>query len=65
MKTNTLTRTAFGRVTLPLAPWFQLARERRQLAGLAPERLRDMGIDPVEARREAGRAFWDVPAGRI
>lgn len=50
--------------SLSFARWLQVARERRQLARLTPELMKDIGIDPLEARREAGRHFWDVPAGR-
>lgn len=69
MKMQT-TSTTFGRImpsvgwSLPLGNWLRIARERRQLAKLTPELMKDIGIDPLEARREAGRHFWDVPAGR-
>lgn len=51
-------------VTLPLGEWVRVVRERRQLAGLTERQLRDLGIDPAEAAREAGRPFWDLPKGR-
>jgi len=35
--------------------------ERKKLASLDPDRLRDLGITPDEARREAKRAAWDAP----
>ena len=37
-------------------------RSRRALARLDTARLVDLGLDPAEARAEAGRAVWDVPA---
>ena len=45
---------------LALKVW-QTARERRRLAELEPRLLRDMGIDPVAAREEAERPFWQLP----
>lgn len=71
MNMQTIARTSFGHTALPPRPWsfpfrrwLQVARERRQLAKLTPELMRDIGIDPIEARREASRHFWDVPAAR-
>lgn len=52
------------KVSLPLGRWVQVARERRALAGLGERQLRDLGIDPVEAAREAARPFWELPKGR-
>lgn len=49
------------RVSLPLGAWIRVARERRELAGLSGRKLRDMGIDPEAAAREAARPFWDLP----
>ena len=34
-------------------------RQRRDLLELTPEQLRDIGVTPQEARREAARPFWD------
>ncbi len=51
-------------VRLPLGAWLRVARERRRLAALDERQLRDIGIDPAAAAREAGRPFWDLPAGR-
>ena len=39
----------------------ELARQRRALAEMEPHRLRDIGLDPEQARREAARPFWDAP----
>ena len=61
-----LTRTELRspKVTLPLGAWVRVARERRQLAALTDRQLRDMGLDPQAAAREAARPFWDLPEGR-
>lgn len=42
---------------------FSLRKQRRELVGLTAERLRDLGITPEQARREAARPLWDVPPG--
>jgi uncharacterized protein YjiS (DUF1127 family) len=34
-------------------------RQRRDLLDLTDEQLRDIGISPDEARREAARPLWD------
>ena len=38
--------------------WHGRARQRWQLAELPPERLRDIGVSPAEARLEAAKPFW-------
>ena len=45
----------------PLARWWRIRRERRQLLELSDHMLRDVGLTPADARREAARPFWDVP----
>jgi uncharacterized protein YjiS (DUF1127 family) len=40
------------------ASWIERARQRRALAWLDDQMLRDIGITRVEAAREAGRPFW-------
>ena len=39
-----------------------LARSRHALSQLSPEQLADTGISPADARAEARRPAWDVPA---
>ncbi|EAQ04476.1 hypothetical protein OB2597_10039 [Pseudooceanicola batsensis HTCC2597] len=39
-----------------------LARSRQALADLDPRALDDIGLTRDDARREAGRPAWDVPA---
>jgi uncharacterized protein YjiS (DUF1127 family) len=41
-----------------VATWRLRHRTRRQLAGLDAHALRDIGIGPDQARREAGKPFW-------
>ena len=70
MKTLTSTRRFHATTFLggfnPGRIWtaFQVARERRALAGLDSRALADLGLSEAAARREAGRSFWDIPAGR-
>lgn len=45
----------------PFAAYFAVWKQRRELAGLAPARLRDLGITPEQAADEAARPFWDLP----
>ncbi|ETX29218.1 DUF1127 domain-containing protein [Roseivivax isoporae] len=45
-----------------LATMRDLARSRRDLGRLDAARLDDLGIDPADARTEARRPAWDVPA---
>jgi len=57
-----LRRPGFGRALKALARWRALRHERLALAELDAHRLRDIGISPEEARREALRPFWDGPS---
>ena len=36
----------------------EVARQRKALARLTPEQLRDIGLTPEEARAEANLMFW-------
>jgi len=38
--------------------WRDLARQRRQLAGLEPHHLADIGISAEDARVETRKPFW-------
>ncbi|WP_233587158.1 DUF1127 domain-containing protein [Pseudorhodobacter sp. E13] len=40
---------------------FALRRERRALAKLPGERLRDIGLTAQQAQAESQRRLWDVP----
>ena len=61
-----LSRPAFRSIRpgLPFDRWLRVARERRRLAELDEHALRDIGIDPASAAREAARPFWDLPRSR-
>lgn len=65
--TSILTRPELGAFTtsLPIRAWMQVARERAQLAEITGEQLRDIGVDPADAAREAARPFWDLPRNRF
>lgn len=38
-----------------------LRKQRRALARLTPEQLRDIGVSMEDAQVEAARRFWDLP----
>jgi uncharacterized protein YjiS (DUF1127 family) len=41
-----------------LRQWRRRSHERRELAGLSPEMLHDIGISRAEALYHANRPFW-------
>lgn len=45
-----------------IARAYGLWRSRRALAQLTAAQLKDVGLSPSEARNEANRPVWDVPA---
>ena len=47
-------RTAVETVAL----WHQRARQRRQLVALDDRLYRDIGVNPLDAYREAQKPFW-------
>lgn len=66
----TLSLSTVQRSCAPAAPrtrlvtYFTVWAERRALAGLSPQRLRDLGLGPVEVAREVARPFWDISGTR-
>ncbi|MEM1160829.1 MAG: DUF1127 domain-containing protein [Pseudomonadota bacterium] len=42
----------------------QVAKERRALANLDDRTLADIGLNHLQASREASRPIWDLPVGR-
>lgn len=54
-----------ARLTLALPPvehWFRVAAERRRLAALPDEALKDIGLSRADAMAESDRPFWDTDA---
>lgn len=49
---------SLGRMMKLLATWHDRSRQRRELAALPPELLKDMGIDHIDAMCEAEKPFW-------
>jgi uncharacterized protein YjiS (DUF1127 family) len=47
-------RSLFATVAL----WADRTRQRRALASLTTEALKDIGIDPADAAHEAAKPFW-------
>jgi uncharacterized protein YjiS (DUF1127 family) len=65
------TRNALHRLQQPvraaitqLQRWRQLNRDRRELARLSDDCLRDIGLSRADVRRESARPFWDDPFKR-
>jgi uncharacterized protein YjiS (DUF1127 family) len=48
-----------------LAVAFAVSRERRALAALSDETLKDIGLSRADTYRESTRSFWDLPADRM
>jgi len=44
-----------------LRRWQQLAAQRRQLAALSNEALKDIGLSRADILEESERPFWDDP----
>ncbi|MFX0541156.1 DUF1127 domain-containing protein [Roseovarius sp. S4756] len=61
MTTLIHSRPATALRPLRLGSLIALSRSRRALAALNDAALSDIGLTPAEARREARRAFWDIP----
>lgn len=72
---KSLGQTPAPRPVLPLLPmlqeWLavqafklQIWQERRDLAALPPHLLKDIGVDPIDARRESRRSLGDMPECR-
>lgn len=51
---------SFGTLFARVASWNQTAKQRRALARMSPEQLRDIGLDHGVASFEADRPFWET-----
>lgn len=55
------------RRTLNPFAWFFMVftawKQRRRLAELDDHLLKDIGLNPMDAKAEAARPLWDVPPG--
>lgn len=47
-----------------LGRWHALYRQRRQLAALSDDTLKDLGLSRADVETEANRPFWDDPLRR-
>lgn len=43
-----------------IATYFTVWKQRRELASLDVNRLKDLGISPIDATKEAARPIWDL-----
>ncbi|WP_217477096.1 DUF1127 domain-containing protein [Stutzerimonas stutzeri] len=71
LKTNPIVvrrSVSFGQVLLgfwqQLRRWHSLYRQRRQLAALSDDMLKDLGLSRADIDTEANRPFWDEPFRR-
>jgi uncharacterized protein YjiS (DUF1127 family) len=53
-----LRRAAFAEIARTVALWLARRRQRRDLAELDAHLLKDIGVSPGEAAREAAKPFW-------
>lgn len=51
----------FARAIAQVHRWTEVSRQRRELAQLSDEMLKDIGLSRVDKLREADRPFWDDP----
>ena len=51
----------FRRLAASILRALHLRQTRQHLARLEPHMLRDIGLTPDQARREATRPIWDAP----
>jgi uncharacterized protein YjiS (DUF1127 family) len=47
-----------------LKRWYELAEQRRQLASLSDEALKDIGLSRADILPETERPFWDDPLAK-
>jgi uncharacterized protein YjiS (DUF1127 family) len=51
-------RGLWPRIRVVLGLWLHRIETRAELEGMPPERLRDLGLTPDQARAEARTPFW-------
>ncbi|MEH6630968.1 MAG: DUF1127 domain-containing protein [Halopseudomonas aestusnigri] len=56
--------TLFGRVIAWVVMAFTVREERRVLAALTSQQLRDIGLNHDDVQIESQRSYWDVPFNR-
>jgi uncharacterized protein YjiS (DUF1127 family) len=49
-----------GHLVMLLTTWYQRSRQRRQLAELSGDQLRDIGVSRVQALAESTKPFWQA-----
>ena len=55
---HTTVSGTFAQTWVVIRLWRERARQRRDLAEMSPDILRDIGVSPKAARAEAARPFW-------
>lgn len=57
---HTTVSGAFANLWTNIGQWRERARQRRHLAEMSPEMLKDIGLSAAAARAEAGKPFWII-----
>lgn len=47
-----------------VARWYELQRQRRQLAALSDDALKDLGLSRADVYQETAQHFWNDPMNR-
>jgi uncharacterized protein YjiS (DUF1127 family) len=53
--------SAWRLIGLRLSRWYQLGQQRRALAALSDNALKDLGLSRADIHEESERPFWDDP----
>jgi uncharacterized protein YjiS (DUF1127 family) len=51
-------------VTRHVSRWYELHQQRRQLAALSDDALKDLGLSRADVYQEIEQHFWDDPMKR-
>ncbi|WP_219061667.1 DUF1127 domain-containing protein [Pseudomonas sp. UMAB-08] len=51
-------------ITRQLLRWYELHRQRQQLASLSDDALKDIGLSRADTQQEVERPFWNDPMKR-
>lgn len=53
-----------GMIKRQLLRWYELHRQRQQLASLSDAALKDLGLSRADTQQEVERPFWNDPMKR-
>ncbi|RZI20255.1 DUF1127 domain-containing protein [Pseudomonas orientalis] len=58
---GSMARSPLSGLLRSISRWPALHRERRMLAGMSDDALKDIGLNRVDVEKEIHRHFWDDP----